>query len=102
MSPEKEFIAAASLGEENFTFTLPKKVRRSLNINRRFRVLTFFVEADDRIFVGFGGENAIGSSEFPASYQITIPKFARDLIKAKPGKSVGFYQEGDKIFIEKM
>lgn len=102
MIQEKEFIDATALSANNFTFNLPKKVRIILNTNRRFRVLAFLLEDEDRVSIGFGGKIIIGTSEFSASYQITIPRFVRELLNIKKGDSIGFYRENGKIYIEKM
>lgn len=106
MSDQSGFIESAPLAKEAYSFTLPKKVREVLGIERRFRVLTFFIDEGDLVFIGFEGkgQQPIGSSDFYSSFQITVPSTVRRLLKIGKGDSVGFYQseaEG-KIYIRKM
>ena len=104
MSDGGSFITSAPLNKGAWAFTLPKTVREELEVDLiRFRILSFNLEKDEQISIGFGGEKVIGSSEFLSSNVITIPVLVRKFLKLEKGKSkLGFYKDNNIIIIRKM
>lgn len=98
-----KYIVDAPLIKDSFTFTIPKKVRNKLQVTRReFRVLSFMLEEDGEVSIGFGNGKVIGASEFIASFQVTVPKYAREVLELEKGDSVGFWEDNELILMRKM
>ena len=70
----------------------------------KYRVLSFNLEEDiNELSIGSGGSQVLGSSEFMSSFQVTVPKYARNYLKLEKGKSkLGFYEFKGKILMRKM
>ena len=102
MSQKMRFIDFARLNEGTFTFSIPKKVRKILKIDKSLRILSFVEEPDGEISIGFGGERVIGTSKFFTSYQVTLTELPRAKLKVEKGYIIAFYQtETNKIIIKK-
>lgn len=103
MAENDKLIDTAKLFEEKHSLTLPKRVRDVIDIRVKYRVLTFYLEENDEVSIGFKNENfALGSSSFYSSYQISIPEDVRRVLKIEKSSIIGFYKRGNKVFIKKM
>lgn len=101
MAQNLRLIDIAHLNKGTFTFTLPKRVRDALDVDNNPQILSFIEETAD-IFIGYGGNLVIGTSNFSSSYQVTIPRLAREKLGLKKGDIIGFYLTDDnKILVKK-
>ena len=68
MTKRGKYLQDAPLIRNGFVFTILKKVREVMALNKQeYRVLSFMLEENGEISLGFGHGKVIGSSEFIAS-----------------------------------
>ena len=99
MSSNPELLDTARLSNKGYSFTLPKRVRKHLNIEDATKPLGFFEEETGEISVGHQGKNILGSAEFSPTFHVTLVKRARKILKVEKGNVLFFYVKNEKVFM---
>lgn len=102
MSKKEKFLASAPLAKDKFVFTLPKQVRKILNIHENIQTIGYFVENDNQVSIGGGGQKIIDSSYIGSGNRVSIPTKVRNLLEIKKNDTVGFFLKDKRIIIRNM
>lgn len=101
MTEDYEFLDSTYLGVNSYTFTLPKKVRKVLHIEKPEGAIGFFRLENNDISIGPGGKNVIVTSNFSPSFGLTLRDAVRKLLNIEKGDPIIFYIYQDKVVIKK-
>lgn len=94
-----DLLELAYIGQNQFSFTLPKKVRKYLKIETADMALGYFQEENGDISIGFGGDRVITTSEISSTYLLRLRKQVRDKLQVNLGDMIFFYKYKNKVII---